>query len=775
MTKKIKVVKYDGSSEDLDLDKISKVIGHASKGLKGISESDVMMSLDIQLYDGIATDEIQRCLIEAAHNHISLENPDYEVFASRLVVFRQRKQAFNSFYPPGFYDFVKSMVERGHYDESILDGYSKKEIKKLGDCIDHNRDLNFRYAGIKQLEEKCLIRDRDLNVLETPQFMYMLIPMYFHMYMKDKKLRMQRVIEHYNNTSRLDLSHPTPINAGARTKVKQYSSCVLFDLDCTLESQLYGYHSLGVYASQRAGAGVNIGRIRAYGDSYQGSKRHPGPASALKIISSYVQNVNQGNRGAAATTFAPFFHKDIFDILSMKNNRGREENRARNLDYCMQVSRLFYRRFLSGGNISLFSPNDVRDLYEAFFRDEDEFEALYCKYEGDNSVPKVSIPAKELMDKFLIERAQTGRIYLFNSDHVNSHGSFIPSLAPIYMSNLCMEITLPTRPLKSFLDVADSEIAVCTLMAVNLGNIKQVSDLESPLRSAVYSLDALLDYQEYPVPQSEYWAKKRRALGVGVVGFAHYLAKRGLRFGSQECLNETHRLFEAFQFYLIKASMELAKEKGPCELYEQTKYSKGLFPIDTYCKNLDEVCSEPLHMDWDWLKGEVKKYGLRNSTLSSLMPSETSSQVVQSTDGINQPKSALTIKGAKDSSKRQIVPEYESIGGEYDYKFTDKDNKRFLRTIAVMQKFVDQSISTNTSYNPLLYPDNKVPTPVIVGDVLYAYHLGLKTLYYQYTKVDDDLLRSKMSAAKSAVDSERVRKNDIVEIDGQEECESCTV
>lgn len=772
------VTKYDGTTEAFDSDKVYKVLKKAGEGLEGISYSQIMMNLDVQLYDGITTDEIQKNVIEATHNLISLESPDYEIMAGRLVAVNLRKQAYGKFEPPHFSDHLKRMIELDRYDGSILDYYTDEELKELDEVIDHSLDLNFKFSGIKQLAEKSLLKDGNTGrVIETPQMILLAVPVYLHRRIEGEA-RLKRIKGHYKELSTARLSNPTPFNAGIRTKVLQFSSCVKIDVDCNLESQAYSYYALTTYTSQKAGIGLNFGRIRSKGDLYQGDKVHAGATPYLKIIQEIKSNTVQGTRPGAITSFFPFWVKDVFDYLNLKNNRGSDDNRVRHIDYAMQNSRLLYRRYVQGKDITLFSPNEVKDLYEAFFRDNDEFEALYEKYENDPSISKTTVSSKLLIDKFGSERGQTGRYYVMNVDHSNTHSAFRTDVAPVYMSNLCMEITLPTKPLKGFTDVDNSEIALCTLSAINLGKMDSPEDLEETVRYAVYGLDEVIDYQNYPLAQTAYWAPKRRALGVGVVGYAHFLAKRGLKFGSDEALRETHRYFEAMQYYLLKASVELAKQKGPCELFHETKYSQGILPIDTYCKAVDDICDEPLHYDWEGLRADILKYGLRNSTLSALMPSETSSQVVGSTDGINAPRAALIVKSAKDGAKRQIVPDYKELGDEYDYKFQDLDNRRFIKSNAVMQKFIDQAISTNTWYNPMLYPGKKVPSEIIIGDILYAYQLGLKTLYYQYTKVDNDLIDNAKSSGdydhtllRDARMAQEAEQAEMV-IDDFESCES---
>lgn len=726
--------KRNGRKEPIDLDKIHRVITWAAEGLEDVSVSQVELKAHIQFYDGIKTSDIHELIIKSAADLISAETPDYQHLAARLAIFHLRKRAYQRFTPPSLFEHVSKMVRMGKYDPALITDYSKQELETLDKYIDHWRDLNFAYAAVKQWEGKYLVQNRVTGeIYESPQFAYMLIgACLFANY--PKETRLDYVRRFYDACSLFKISLPTPIMSGVRTPTRQFSSCVLIESDDSLDSINATASAIVKYVSQRAGIGVNIGRIRAIGSTIRGGEAfHTGMIPFIKYFQTAVKSCSQGGvRGGAATLFYPLWHLEVESLLVLKNNRGVEENRARHLDYGVQLNKLMYQRLLEGGNITLFSPADVPGLYDAFFADQTTFEKLYLQYEADESIRKKSIKAIELFSTLMQERAQTGRIYIQNVDHSNTHSAFDPAIAPVHQSNLCMEITLPTKPLNN-VDDPNGEIALCTLAAFNLGAFDSLDELEELADIQVRALDALLDYQDYPVNAALH-GKKRRTLGIGVTNFANYLAKNGVYYSNGSANRLTHRLFEAFQFYLLKASNKLAQEQGACEWFSETKYAKGILPIDTYKKEVDEICPEPLHYDWEGLRADIMKHGLRNSTLSALMPCETSSQITNSTNGIEPPRGLISVKASKDGILKQVVPGFKTYGDNYELLWNIPNNTGYIELIGIMQKFVDQSISANTNYDPTRFEGEKVPMKVLLQDLLYAYKLGVKTLYYHNTR-----------------------------------------
>ncbi|MCH9742639.1 MAG: ribonucleoside-diphosphate reductase subunit alpha [Proteobacteria bacterium] len=726
--------KRNGRKEPIDLDKIHRVITWAAEGLEDVSVSQVELKAHIQFYDGIKTSDIHELIIKSAADLISAETPDYQHLAARLAIFHLRKRAYQRFTPPSLFEHVSKMVRMGKYDPALITDYSKQELETLDKYIDHWRDLNFAYAAVKQWEGKYLVQNRVTGeIYESPQFAYMLIgACLFANY--PKETRLDYVRRFYDACSLFKISLPTPIMSGVRTPTRQFSSCVLIESDDSLDSINATASAIVKYVSQRAGIGVNIGRIRAIGSTIRGGEAfHTGMIPFIKYFQTAVKSCSQGGvRGGAATLFYPLWHLEVESLLVLKNNRGVEENRARHLDYGVQLNKLMYQRLLEGGNITLFSPADVPGLYDAFFADQATFEKLYLQYEADESIRKKAIKAIELFSTLMQERAQTGRIYIQNVDHSNTHSAFDPAIAPVHQSNLCMEITLPTKPLNN-VDDPNGEIALCTLAAFNLGAFDSLDDLEELADIQVRALDALLDYQDYPVNAALH-GKKRRTLGIGVTNFANYLAKNGVYYSNGSANRLTHRLFEAFQFYLLKASNKLAQEQGACEWFSETKYAKGILPIDTYKKEVDEICPEPLHYDWEGLRADIMKHGLRNSTLSALMPCETSSQITNSTNGIEPPRGLISVKASKDGILKQVVPGFKTYGDNYELLWNIPNNTGYIELIGIMQKFVDQSISANTNYDPTRFEGEKVPMKVLLQDLLYAYKLGVKTLYYHNTR-----------------------------------------
>ena len=765
MSNGINVKKRKGTIEPLNLEKMHIMVDKACDGLAGVSASQVEIQSGLQFYDGISTSEIQEILIKSANDLIDLDAPNYQFVAARLLLFSLRKSLYGVMEDiPHLSDHIHKCVDEGVYDPAILDKYSEEEISRLQGVIDHSRDFIFTYAGLRQVADKYLVQDRSTGqVYETPQQMYMLIAMtIFAEYNKEKRLTY--VKKYYDAISKHKLNIPTPIMGGVRTPIRQFASCVLVDADDTLDSIFSSDMAIGRYVAQRAGIGINAGRIRGINSKIRGGEvQHTGVVPFLKKFEATVRCCTQnGIRGGSATVHFPIWHQEIEDILVLKNNKGTEDNRVRKLDYSIQISKLFYERFISSGNISLFSPHDVPNLYDVF--GTEEFDGLYESYEADTTIPRKSIAAQELILNLLKERAETGRIYIMNIDHCNSHSSFLDK---VNMSNLCQEITLPTIPL-NHIDDKSGEIALCILSAINVGKIQSDKELEELCDLSVRGLEELIDYQEYPVSAAEISTKARRSLGIGYIGLAHYLAKLGFNYDSQEAWDAVHGLTESFQYYLLKSSNQIAKEKGKCEYFDRTKYSQGILPIDTFKPDVNEITSQPLEHDWQTLRTDIKEFGLRHSTLSSQMPSESSSVVCNATNGIEPPRGFLSIKKSKKGPLKQIVPSYNSLKNKYTLLWEMKSNRGYINVVSVMQKFFDQGISGNWSYNPENYPDNEVPVSVMAQDFLTTYKYGWKTSYYQNTH---DMKSDEVEETPSNV----IDLFSQIENQSEETCESCAI
>ena len=735
MNTSLRVTKRDGRLEPIDLDKIHRVITWAAEGLNNVSVSQVELRSHIQFYEGIKTSDIHETIIKSAADLISKDTPDYQYLAARLAIFHLRKKAFGHFEPPRLYEQVKRLVRMGKYDASLLTNYTREEWDEMDTYLDHWRDMTFSYAAVKQLEGKYLVQNRVTGeIYESAQFLYILVAAcLFAEYPKDTRLKYIR--RFYDATSTFKISLPTPIMAGVRTPTRQFSSCVLIECDDSLDSINATSAAIVKYVSQRAGIGVNAGAIRALGSPIRnGEAFHTGCIPFYKHFQTAVKSCSQGGvRGGAATVYYPIWHLEVESLLVLKNNRGVEDNRVRHMDYGVQINKLMYQRLIKGADITLFSPSDVPGLYASFFADQAKFEQLYQQYEQDPNIRKRTVKAIELFSLLMQERASTGRIYIQNVDHCNTHSPFDPTVAPVRQSNLCLEIALPTKPLQHIHD-ENGEIALCTLSAFNLGAIENLDELEDLADLAVRALDALLDYQNYPIKAAKIGSMGRRSLGIGVINYAYYLAKNGVRYSDGSANDLTHRTFEAIQYYLLKASNRLAQEFGPCEFFNETTYAKGILPIDTYKKDVDQLTQEPLHYDWETLRQEIKEFGLRNSTLTALMPSETSSQISNATNGIEPPRGYVSIKASKDGILRQVVPDYENLSDKYELLWDIPNNDGYLHLVAIMQKFIDQSISANTNYDPQRFEDGKVPMKQLLKDLLTAYKYGLKTLYYQNTR-----------------------------------------
>jgi ribonucleoside-diphosphate reductase alpha chain len=765
MSNGTKVKKRDGSTESLNLDKIHSMVECACGGLAGVSPSQVEINSGIQFYDGITTNEIQEILVRSASDLIDLDSPNYQFVAARLLLFGLYKQVFGNDWKNGFpavKDHLAHGACSGIYDMHLLAKYNDEEWEKINSWIYHDRDYLFTYAGLRQVVDKYLVQDRSVgSVLETPQYAYMLVSAtIFAEYPQINRL--SYVKRYYDAISKHKINVPTPILAGVRTSLRQFASCVLVDVDDTLDSIFSSDMAIGRYVSQRAGIGINAGRIRGINAKIRGGEvQHTGVVPFLKKFESTVRCCTQnGIRGGSATVHFPIWHQEIEDILVLKNNKGTEDNRVRKLDYSIQLSKIFYERFIRDGEITLFSPHDVPELYDAFGLPE--FDSLYVEYENNPSVPKKTIKAQDLILTLLKERAETGRIYIMNIDHCNSHGAFKDQIT---MSNLCAEISLPTTPIHHIDDDGPQEIATCILSAINVGKVKSDDELEELCNLSVRALEELIDYQNYPVKAAENFTKRRRSLGVGYIGLAHYLAKLGFNYDSQGAWDAVHGLSESFQYYLLKASNQIAKEKGHCEYFGRTKYADGILPIDTYKKDVDEISSTTLQHDWESLRASILEHGLRHSTLSAQMPSESSSVVSNATNGIEPPRGYLSIKKSKKGPLKQIVPQYQSLKNNYTLLWDMLSNRGYINIVAVMQKFFDQAISGNWSYNPENYPNNEVPVSVMAQDLLTTYKLGWKTSYYQntYDHKTDEVVDKKTKLIEELLNSE------------EDDCESCKI
>ena len=763
----IQVTKRNGSKEELDLEKLHKVVFWATEGITGVSASEVEIKSHIQFYNGIKTTDIQETLIKSAADLISEETPNYQNVAGRLICYHLRKQVYNDYEPWPLLQLVKRNAESGFYDLDLVKAYSEDEWNQMDHWLDHSRDENFTYAAMEQWRGKYLVQNRvTKDIFETPQVAYMLIAAtLFKMY--PANTRMRWVKEYYDAISHHDISLPTPIMAGLRTPQKQFSSCVLIETDDSLDSINATSSAVVKYVSQKAGIGIGAGRIRALGSPIRnGDAYHTGVVPFFKLFQAATRSCSQGGvRNGAATVYYPIWHLEIEDMLVLKNNKGTEDNRVRHMDYGVQFNRLMYERLLNGGDITLFSPKDVPEMYDAFFTDVDRFKELYETAERNTKLRKKKIKASDLFSRFMQERKDTGRIYLQNVDHANTHSPFKVDKAPIKMSNLCCEIDLPTVPLNDVND-EDGRIALCTLSAINWGNVKSPHDFERMCRLAVRGLDALLSYQQYPVKAAELATLEFRPLGVGIINFAYWLAKNDVSYSDPRALPLVDEYAEAWSYYLIKASADLAKEQGPCTRWEDLKYADGLLPIDTRKKDIDELVPHVERMDWRNLREQILTTGIRNATLMALMPAETSAQISNATNGIEPPRSFVSVKQSKDGSLKQVVPEYRRLKNKYELLWNQKSPEGYMNICAVLQKYIDQGISVNTSYNPQFFDDEKIPMSDMLRHIVQFYKYGGKQLYYFNTydgqgEVDIDKLNAKEPALLDPID--------------QEDCESCVI
>jgi ribonucleoside-diphosphate reductase alpha chain len=760
----INVTKRDGTTQQFDLDKVHKVLEWATEGITGVSQSEIELRANLQLYDKIPAYDIHELLIKSSSELISEHTPNYQFVAARLISYKIRKEVYGQYDPWPLKKLIKKNIKKGLYDSSIVDKYSESELDQLNNYLKHDRDDTFTYAGMEQFRGKYLVQDRTTNkVYESPQMLYMMVAATLFAE-ENQDDRILWIKAYYDAISQFYISLPTPIMAGVRTPTRQFSSCVLIESGDSLDSINSTATSIVKYISKKAGIGVGTGSIRALGARIgDGSIVHTGLIPFLKYFQAAVKSCSQGGvRGGAATIYLPIWHYEFEDLIVLKNNKGTEETRVRHMDYAFQFNKLMYERLIEGGNITFFDPSDVPDLYETFFVDQEKFKELYEKYERAYSIRKKTLPALEVFQSFLTERKDTGRIYLQNVDHANQHGAFIEEEAPIHMSNLCCEIDLPTKPLGG---EEEGEISLCTLSAINWGLIDDTKDFEKYCTLAVRALDNLLTYQEYPVKEAELSTMNRRPLGVGIINLAYFLAKRGLKYDS-EAHDIIDKYAEAWSYYLIKASAELAEERGACPKTLETKYGHGILPIDTYKGAVDNLIKRKERLPWKELRVYLKEHGIRNSTLMALMPAETSAQISNSTNGIEPPRALVSYKQSKDGVMAQVVPGYFHLKNKYDLLWDQKSPQGYLEICAILQKYIDQGISVNTSYNPENYEDQKVPMSVMIQDLVTAYKYGLKQLYYfntfdgagEHKETDDSL---------TPLESE-------VELD-EEDCEACTI
>ena len=763
---KIQVIKRDGIKEPLDLEKMHKVVMFACEDVAGVSASEVELKSHIQFYDGIKSEEIQETLIKAAADLISEETPNYQWVAGNLVNYHLRKMVYNDFNPWPIYKIIKKNVELGFYDSALLEDYTEEEWNEINDFIKHDRDFNIAYVGMEQFRGKYLAQNRVTGKhFETPQITYALISAtLFSQYPKETRLKY--VKDYYDAVSNFDISLPTPVMAGVRTPQRQFSSCVLIETDDSLDSINATSSSIVKYVSQKAGIGIGAGSIRAINSPIRnGDASHTGVIPFYKLFQASVKSCSQGGvRGGAATLYYPLWHYEVEDLLVLKNNKGTEDNRVRHMDYGVQFNKLMYERLIAGEEITLFSPSDVPGLYNAFFEDQDKFKELYEKAERNTRIRKKKVSALDLFSAFMNERKNTGRIYLMNVDHANDHGSFDASKAPIRQSNLCCEINLPTKPLKHMGD-DEGEISLCTLSAINWGNIRSPEDFKKPCELAVRGLDALLDYQRYPVLAAEISTNNRRPLGIGIINFAYWLAKNDTNYSDPD-LELVDEWAEAWSYYLIKASNELAKEQGKCPKTDETKYGQGIVPIDTRKTDVDELVKHKERMKWKELRKSLKEHGIRNSTLMALMPAETSAQISNSTNGIEPPRSMVSIKQSKHGVLKQVVPSIHKLKNKYELLWDQQSPEGYLKIMAVLQKYIDQGISVNTSYNPVFYDDEKIPMSVMLQHLIMFYKYGGKQLYYFNTFDGQGEIN-----VKEMVTEEPLEVGD----PDDEECESCTI
>lgn len=767
----IQVKKRNDALESIDLEKMHKVVFWATEGIENVSASQVEMRSQIQFYEGITTADIQETLIKSAADLISEEYPNYQFVAGRLINYHLRKAVYGSYQPWSLLELVERNVKNGFYDPQILNVYSSQEWIELNAYIKHERDENFTYVAMEQWRGKYLVQNRVTGqIFETPQMAYMMISAtLFQDY--DRATRLGWVKDYYDEVSKGNISLPTPVMAGVRTPQRQFSSCVLIEVDDSLDSINATSSAIVKYVSQKAGIGIGAGRIRALGSPIRnGDSYHTGVIPFYKLFQSATKSCSQGGvRSGSATIYYPVWHLEIEDLLVLKNNKGTEDNRVRHMDYGVQFNKLMYERLISGGDITCFSPDDLPEMFEAFFNNQDLFKTLYEAAEINPMIRKKTFKAADLFGRFMQERKDTGRIYLQNVDHANTHSPFKEDIAPIKMSNLCSEIDLPTVPLNDISD-ENGRIALCTLSAINWGNVATPADFEKLCRLAVRGLDALLTYQNYPLRAAQLSTEEFRPLGVGIINFAYFLAKNGTSYSDPAALALVDEYAEAWSYYLIKASAELAAEFGPCTRWQDLKYADGRLPIDTRKMDVDELVPHTERMDWSSLRETIKVTGIRNATLMALMPAETSAQISNATNGIEPPRSYISIKQSKHGVLKQVVPEFERLRGQYELLWDQKSPEGYLKICSVLQKYIDQGISINTSYNPTYYPDEKIPMSEMLKHLLLAYKYGNKQLYYFNTYDGQGEINIKdLAQATVSVDLADTM------LDDDDDCDGCVI
>ena len=766
----ILVTKRDGKKEPLEIDKLHKVVMWACEGITGVSASEVEIKGHLQFYEGIKTADIQETIIKSAADLITEETPNYQYVAGRLINYHIRKDVYGQFEPWHLKEVIEKNIGLGMYDPDLMDLYTSQEWDKLNGYIKHDRDESLTYVAMEQFRGKYLVQNRVTGQLyESPQVTYILIAaVLFGNYPKETRLKYVR--EYYDAISTHQISLPTPVMAGVRTSQRQFSSCVLIETDDSLDSINATSASIVRYVSQKAGIGIGAGRIRAIkspirkGDAY-----HTGVVPFFKLFQASTRSCSQGGvRNGAATLYYPIWHLEVEDLLVLKNNKGTDDNRVRHMDYGIQFNKLMYERLLTGGDITLFSPHDVPEMYDAFFADPDKFKELYETAERNTRLRKKTIKAIDLFSQFLQERKDTGRIYLQNVDHANTHGSFKEDVAPIKQSNLCCEIDLPTKPLNDLND-PNGEIALCTLSAINWGVFKNPEEMQKACELAVRGLDALLSYQNYPVLAAAYATQNRRPLGVGIINLAYWLAKNDFTYSDPSCLPELDRWAQHWSYYLIKASADLAEEYGACPKSNETKYHDGILPVDTYKKDVDELVDPVDHVDWKGLREQLKATGIRNSTLMALMPAETSAQISNSTNGVEPPRSYISVKQSKHGALRQVVPEFRRLKNKYELLWDQKSPEGYLKIMAILQKYIDQGISVNTSYNPAYYEDDKVSMSDLLKHIVMFYKYGGKQLYYNNTHDG----QGEIDVDRDVANTVEVNNDD--EQFDEDDCESCKI
>jgi len=769
---KINVIKRSGAKEPLTLEKWQAQVAKVCKGIADVSPSMIEIKSQLHFYDGITTTQIDGITLRAIVDLIDVENnsdvghTNYQYVAGKQRVSMLRKDVYGSYEVPHLYEIVKKNVATGLYTNELLTWYSEEDWNKMNDMLDHSKDEQYSYAAIEQLIEKYLVKNRSTKeIYETPQIRYMVAAATVFHKEEPNNARMRYIKEYYNAASDGLFTLATPVLAGLGTPTKQFSSCVLIRSDDDLDSIFASGEMMAKYASKRAGIGLEIGRLRPLGSPIRGGEiMHTGMIPFLKKWFGDLRSCSQGGiRNASATVFYPIWHHQFDDLIVLKNNQGTEETRVRHMDYGVVLSAFFWRRFKNKENITFFDPNEVPDLYEAFYQNTELFEELYVKYEKRKDLRTKTMSAEEVFKSGILkERTDTGRIYLVFIDNVMKQGPFDPEYHTIYQSNLCCEILLPTKSFKR-LDDPDGRIALCTLGSINWGAFRNPEDMRRACRILHRSLNNILDYQDFLSIQSKLSNDEIRPLGIGITNLAYWHAKRNFKYGEKDALADVKSWMEHQSFYLTEASVELAKERGKCLGSDQTRYGKGVFPWELRAKGVNELTNFATELDWETLRSQMKEHGVRNATQMAVAPVESSSVVINSTNGIEMPMSLISVKESKAGSFVQVVPEYHKLKNKYQMMWDQKDCDGYLKTAAVIAAYVDQSISTNTFYNPAHFPERKVPTTLIAKNLMQAHYYGLKTFYYS--------LINKAGSKQQAEDAPAMVE--AIDFDDEESCESC--